>query len=170
MWDYFNFKIVKLFVILSFKWKYIFVFFTTLKFRLSRVVDGWPPVHKLTTLILLCEKEYFYRCAKILLSSLALLTLIAALLRIRGSNAKKTMLFYRVFIKFCVFSLHFFDFSELCQFCCSAGFLPGWCVYKHWHRRKTESKIFLKIRKNTIFNEHPVSLPQSLTLSSEAGI
>ena len=22
-------------------------------------------------------------------------------------------------------------FSELCQFCCSAGILPVWCVYKH---------------------------------------
>ena len=38
---------------------------------------------------------------------------------------------YRVFIKYCVFSLKFWDFSELCQFCCSAGFLPAWWVYKH---------------------------------------
>ena len=22
-------------------------------------------------------------------------------------------------------------FSELCQFCCSAGVLPAWCVYTH---------------------------------------
>ena len=36
---------------------------------------------------------------------------------------------YRVFIKYCVFSLKFCAFSELCQFCCSAGFLPAWCVY-----------------------------------------
>ena len=45
---------------------------------------------------------------------------------------------YRVFIKYCVFSLKFCDFSELCQFCCSAGFLHVWFVYTHWHWRKTE--------------------------------
>ena len=38
---------------------------------------------------------------------------------------------YRVFIKYCVFSFKCCDFSELCQFCCSAGFLPAWCVYTH---------------------------------------
>ena len=38
---------------------------------------------------------------------------------------------YRVFIKYCVFSLKFCDFSELCQFCCRAGVLPAWCVYTH---------------------------------------
>ena len=51
---------------------------------------------------------------------------------------------YRVFIKNCVFSLKFCDFSELCQFCCSAGVLPAWCVYTHWHRGKTEFGIFKK--------------------------
>ena len=56
---------------------------------------------------------------------------------------------YRVFIKYCVFSLKCCDFSELCQFCCSAGFLPAWCVYTHWHRGKTESGIFQKNRKKT---------------------
>ena len=41
------------------------------------------------------------------------------------------------------FSWKFCDFSELCQFCCSAGvLLPAWCVYAHWHREKTESGIF----------------------------
>ena len=45
---------------------------------------------------------------------------------------------YRVFIKYCVFSLKCCDFSELCQFCCSAGVLPAWCVYTHWHWGKTE--------------------------------
>ena len=45
---------------------------------------------------------------------------------------------YRVFIKYCVFSLTFCDFSELCQFCCSAGVLPAWYVYTHWHRGRTE--------------------------------
>ena len=34
-----------------------------------------------------------------------------------------------------VFSLKFCDFSELCQFCCSAGECT---VYTHWHRGKTE--------------------------------
>ena len=69
---------------------------------------------------------------------------------------------YRVFIKYCVFSLKLCDFSELCQFCCSAGVLPAWCVYTHWHRGKTEkdqSPEYSKIlRKNTIFNEHPIVL------------
>ena len=60
---------------------------------------------------------------------------------------------YRVLIKYCVFSLKFCDYSELYQFCCSAGVLPAWCVYTHWNRGKTESK---KVGKNTIFNEHPV--------------
>ena len=64
---------------------------------------------------------------------------------------------YRLFIKYCVFSL---DFSELCQFCCTAGVLPAWCVYTHWHRGKTEKdqspECFKILRKNTIFNELPV--------------
>ena len=29
------------------------------------------------------------------------------------------------------FTLKFCDFSELCQFCCSAGVLPAWRVYTH---------------------------------------
>ena len=57
-------------------------------------------------------------------------------------------------------SLKFCDFSELCQFCCSAGFLPAWCVYTHWHRgkqRKARVRNILKSSgKNTIFNEDPV--------------
>ena len=48
-----------------------------------------------------------------------------------------------------VFSFKFCDFSELCQFCRSAGVLPAWCVYTHCHRGKTESRIFFKIRKKT---------------------
>ena len=59
---------------------------------------------------------------------------------------------YRVFIKYCVFSLKFCDFSELCQFCCSAGVLPAWCVYTHWHRGKTEkgqSPEYFKIWEKT---------------------
>ena len=52
---------------------------------------------------------------------------------------------YRVFIKYCVYSLNLCDFSELCQFCCSACVLPAWWMYTHWHRgktEKTESGIF----------------------------
>ena len=49
-------------------------------------------------------------------------------------------------------------FSELRQFCCSAGVLPAWYVYTHWHRGKTEKgqspeyfKIFGK-KSSPIFN------------------
>ena len=45
------------------------------------------------------------------------------------------------------------DFSELCQFCCSAGVLPAWCLYTHWHWENTEKG---KSPKKTIFNEHSV--------------
>ena len=68
---------------------------------------------------------------------------------------------YRVFIKYCVYSLKLCDFSELCQFCCSAGVPPAWCVYTHWHRAKTEKyqspEYFKILGKNTIFNEHPAA-------------
>ena len=69
---------------------------------------------------------------------------------------------YRVFINYCVFS--FCDFSELCQFSCSAGFLSAWCVYTHWHRGKTEKgpEYFKKLGKNKIFNEHPVPYKPSI--------
>ena len=57
------------------------------------------------------------------------------------------------------FSLKCCDFSELCKFCCSAGVWPA-IVYTHWHRGETERgqspKYILNLRKNTIFNEHPV--------------
>ena len=56
---------------------------------------------------------------------------------------------YRVFIKYCVFSLKCCDFSELCQFCCSTGVLPAWRVYTHWHREKTESGKYIKIFEKT---------------------
>ena len=73
-------------------------------------------------------------------------------------NLQKNVSRYRVFIKYCVFSLKFCDFPELCQFCCSASVLPAWCVYTHWHRGKTEFGIFWKNRKkqylmNTLY--HP---------------
>ena len=68
---------------------------------------------------------------------------------------------YRVFIKYCVFSIKFCDFSELCQFCCSAGFLPAWCVYTHWQTEGKQRKawvwnILKSSGKHTIINEHPV--------------
>ena len=44
----------------------------------------------------------------------------------RGSVQK--ILGYRVFIKYCVFSLKLCEFSKLCQFCGSVGVLPAWCV------------------------------------------
>ena len=59
------------------------------------------------------------------------------------------------------FSLKFLDFSELCQFCFSAGFLPAWWVYAHWHWEKTEkgkSPEYFKIfQRKTIFYEHPLA-------------
>ena len=44
---------------------------------------------------------------------------------------------YRVFIKYCVFSLQFFDFSELCQFCCSAGA----CTHTAIERKQRKAKV-----------------------------
>ena len=41
----------------------------------------------------------------------------------------------------------------------AVGFQPAWCMYTHWHRGKTESRIFFKNRKDTIFNEHLVAEP-----------
>ena len=68
--------------------------------------------------------------------------------KINHGSIKIVHVWYRVFIKYCVFSLKCCDFSELCQFCCSTGFLPAWCVYTHWHRWKTvkgQSPEYLKI-------------------------
>merc|ERR1711860_344322 len=56
------------------------------------------------------------------------------------ANVNKQM--YKVFIKNCVFSLEFCDFSELCQFCCSAGFLPAWCVYTLTPKKNRARNIF----------------------------
>ena len=52
-------------------------------------------------------------------------------LSLLGALVLGKSLIYRVFNKYCVFSLKFCDFSELCQFCCSAGVLPAWCVYTY---------------------------------------
>ena len=50
---------------------------------------------------------------------------------------------YRVLINYCVFSLKFWNYSELCQ----------------GKPEKGKSLEYLKIfEKNTIFNEHPVSI------------
>ena len=59
------------------------------------------------------ETIHFFRPSSLLLFSFSLLL-------IKGT--------YRVFIKYCVFSLKFCDFSELC---CSADVLPAGCVYTH---------------------------------------
>ena len=50
---------------------------------------------------------------------------LSSWLQNQGDKPDTYILYYRVFIKNCVFSLEFCDFSELCQFCCSAGFLPA---------------------------------------------
>ena len=68
---------------------------------------------------------------------------------------------YRVFIKYCVFSLKCCDFSEPCQSCCTVGFyLPGLCTHTETegkHQRKSRVQNILKSsEKNTIFNEHHV--------------
>ena len=47
------------------------------------------------------------------------------------------------------FSLKIFEFSELCQFCCSASVLPAWRVYTHRHWEKTESGKYIKIFEKT---------------------
>ena len=64
---------------------------------------------------------------------------------------------YRMFIKYCVFSLKFWDCSELCQFCCSAGVLPAWlCTHTNTlgKQRKTRVRNILKSSKkhNIIYN------------------
>ena len=43
-----------------------------------------------------------------------------------------------------VFFLKILDFSELCQFWCSAGFLPALCVYTEGEERKTRDRNILK--------------------------
>ena len=55
----------------------------------------------------------------------------------KGAKNQNNLKFIcRVFIKYCVFSLKFCDFSELCQFCCRAGVLSAWCVYTEGKQRK----------------------------------
>ena len=64
---------------------------------------------------------------------------------------------YRVFIKYCVFSLKFCDFSELCQSGCSAGFLPAGRVYTHTDTEKGQSPGYFKI-----FGEKKIYLMNTL--------
>ena len=78
-----------------------------------------------------------------------------------------------MFIKYCVFSLKLCDFSELCQFCCSAGVLSAISWSKHevrcTHRGKTERGQSLEyIFKFSIFNEHPVR--KTLVVASNSAI
>ena len=67
---------------------------------------------------------------------------------------------YMVFIKYCVFSLKFCDFSELCQFCCSLAFyLPGVCTHtdtKGKQRKARVRNILKSLEKNTIIIQHSV--------------
>ena len=60
-------------------------------------------------------------------------------------------------IKYCVFSLKFCDFSELCQFMlqrwCSTSLV---CVHTLAPRENRVRNISKSSEKNTIFNEHPV--------------
>ena len=67
-----------------------------------------------------------------------------------------------MFIKYCVFSLKVFDFSELCQFCGSAAlvfYLPDMCTHTDTEEKQRKARvrnIFKNSGKKTIFNEHPV--------------
>ena len=65
------------------------------------------------------------------------------------------LMIYRVFIKYCVFPLKCCDFSELCQFFCSAGVLPA-NIWKSESNQSSEY-IFKFSKKTTKFNEHPVA-------------
>ena len=68
---------------------------------------------------------------------------------------------YRVFIKYCVFSLKFCVFSELCLFCCSAGFLPAWYVCTHTDTEgKQSSEYFEKFGKKTQYLMNTLYVPQ----------
>ena len=64
---------------------------------------------------------------------------------------------HRVFIKYFVFSFKCCDSSELCQFYCSAGVLPAWCVYTHWQKRKQRKTRVLNILKVLSFRTILVS-------------
>ena len=64
-----------------------------------------------------------------------------------------------MFLKYCVFSLRFYDFLNSASSAAALVFyLPGVCT--HRHRGKTEkgqSPDYFKVfEKNTMFNEHPV--------------
>ena len=65
----------------------------------------------------------------------------------RRQQPNETTLWYRVFIKFCVFPLIFFNFWTL------PVLLQRWCftclsVYTHWHQGKTEKNRVRNIHKS----------------------
>ena len=80
---------------------------------------------------------------------------------------------YRLFINYCAFSLKRCDFSELCQFCCSAGVLPAWRVYtihtltQRENRERPVFGIFQNFKKkqysmNTLYYNIPLNLSSRL--------
>ena len=76
---------------------------------------------------------------------------------IRKKRYRNHIATYRVFIKYCFFFLKILDFSELCQFRCSAGFSTCLVCVHRGRREKDQRPEYFKIfGKNTIFNEHPV--------------
>ena len=69
-------------------------------------------------------------------------------------DVRDSLIEYRVFIKHCVFSFEFYDFSELCQFCCKRWGLTWHCVHTLTpHRGETERgqspEYILKSSKKT---------------------
>ena len=76
---------------------------------------------------------------------------------------------YRVFSKHYAFFLKTLWFSELCQFCCSAGVLPAWCVYTHTDtegkRRKTRGQNILKSLKKTQYLMNTLYKHVTMTIS-----
>ena len=67
---------------------------------------------------------------------------------------------YRVFIKYCVFSLTFLIFWTL------PALLQCWCSACHTLTpRENRERQYLKIfEKNTIFNEHPVCIRKKIVV------
>ena len=62
---------------------------------------------------------------------------------------------YRVFIKYCVFSFKFCDFLNSASSAAALVFyLPGVCTHTDIERKQSPENL----RKNTIFNEHPVCI------------
>ena len=85
-----------------------------------------------------------------------------------ASKIHNLRIMYRVLIKYCVFSLIFFEFLNSASVGAALVFYMPYCVYTHWRRGKTEkgqSPVYSKIfGKNTIFNENPVSASTKLCI------